>query len=543
MKYCFLLLMLYLQNAEAQKLKKADRAIIQSLKNEVAFLSDDKLEGRRTGSTGEKLAYEYLAGQFSQIGLLPRGDSNTFLQAFAINEGKEISPSSHFIINGEELAPYKDFFPFLFGAQGTLEAFAVAAFKERGSPWFLDIKEIIESSANNPHFDIDGAIRQQAEAFEKKGASAVFVFHSDPQTEEMEYHPFSNHPVLNIPVVFIKQNAVKKFLHDPSANLEINLKIETADKIKTGHNVIGYIDNGAPYTIIAGAHFDHLGYGEDHNSLWTGERAIHNGADDNASGTSLILELAKLIKKSKLRNNNYLFVCFSGEELGLIGSKYFTNHPPVNLQQVNYMINADMVGRLNEPSHQLNIGGYGTSPAWGKILENEHKYFQLNFDSSGVGPSDHTSFYLKDIPVLFFFTGSHSDYHKPGDDAEKINYIGQLQVIKYIYQLIDETNNMGKLPFTKTKEPSIDSPQFTVGLGVMPDYSYQGEGVRADAVIDGKPAQKAGLLSGDIIIKIDDHSFHDLTSYMKVLGLYKKGDAVKVGILRGDNPMTFDLVF
>ena len=543
MKYCFLLLVICFQHAKAQRLNKADRAIIQNLKNEVAFLSDDKLEGRMTGSAGEELAYEYLADQFSQIGLLPRGDSNTFIQSFTINQGKEISSSSHLIINGEDIAPYKDFFPFHFGAQGSLEAFAVPAFKERNSPWFMDIRELNQNPVNNPHFDIDGAIRKQAEAFQRKGASAVFVFDSAPENGQLEYRSFSGEPGLKIPVVFLSSNATKKFLDDPSANLEINLKIETADKIKIGHNVIGYIDNGSPYTIIAGAHFDHLGYGEDHNSLWTGERAIHNGADDNASGTSLILELAKMIKKSKLRNNNYLFACFSGEEMGLLGSKHFTSHPPVNLEQVNYMINADMVGRLKEPSHQLNIGGYGTSPVWGKILDARHKYFQIHFDSSGTGPSDHTSFYLKDIPVLFFFTGTHSDYHKPSDDADKINYVGELHVMKYIYQLINETNGMGKLSFSKTKDPEMNSPRFTVGLGIMPDYSYQGKGVRADAIVDGKAAQKAGIKTGDIIVKIDDHSFNDLMDYMKVLSLYKKGDGVKVSVLRDTRPMTFDLVF
>jgi len=202
-----------------------------------------------------------------------------------------------------------------------------------------------------------------------------------------------------------------------------------------------------------------------------------------------------------------------------------------------------MIGRLNDSTHSITIGGYGTSPTWGNILEQKTKFFIVKFDSSGIGPSDHTSFYLKNIPVLFFFTGIHQDYHKPSDDIEKINFTGELQVIKYMYHIIEQTNNIGKLAFLKTKESKMEGSRFTVSLGIMPDYTYSGKGVRADRIIDGKIAEKAGIKSGDVIIQLGGKFFSDIYSYMDVLNTYKKGDATTVTVKRGSNELTFNIVF
>jgi len=208
------------------------------------------------------------------------------------------------------------------------------------------------------------------------------------------------------------------------------------------------------------------------------------------------------------------------------------------------MINLDMVGRLNDSTHGLSIGGYGTSPTWGELLQPKDDYFTIKFDSSGSGPSDHTSFYRKDIPVLFFFTGLHMDYHKPSDDADKINYTGELQVVRYIYKTIGELNNKGKLAFTKTKEAVTSSKSsFKVTMGTMPDYTFSGTGVRADGISDGKPAQKAGLKAGDIVLQIGDYKCDEIQAYMQALSKFKKGDATKVKVLRGTTEMLFDIVF
>jgi Zn-dependent M28 family amino/carboxypeptidase len=403
---------------------------------------------------------------------------------------------------------------------------------------------VLEENKNNPHFDLEDAIVKKVTAVSSKGATGLIIYNTSAVKDELKFDPRSKTETAKIPVLYISKEAKDKYLKDETSSYDIRLEVSISDKKRTGHNVIGYIDNGAATTVILGAHYDHLGYGEDHNSLYTGTTPmIHNGADDNASGTAALIELSKLIKKSKLKNNNYLFIAFSGEELGLFGSKYFTEHPTIDFTNANYMINMDMVGRLNDSTHGLTIGGYGTSPMWGQELNNNDKYFKINFDSSGTGPSDHTSFYRKDLPVLFFFTGAHSDYHKPTDDADKINYTGELMVVKYIYDVIDQTNKKGKLSFTKTRETQTGKRSFNVSLGIMPDYTYSGSGVRADGISEGKLAQKVGMKAGDVIVQIGDYKVTDVQNYMQVLGKFNKGDATKVKVKRGNEEMIFDIVF
>ena len=297
----------------------------------------------------------------------------------------------------------------------------------------------------------------------------------------------------------------------------------------TGRNVIAYLDKKADKTIVIGAHFDHLGMGGQ-GSLHRGDSAIHNGADDNASGTAALLALAKIFKDETLKSN-IIFVAFSGEENGLWGSNYFVKNPTLDLKTVNYMINMDMVGRLNEEK-SLAIYGVGTSPSFSKVLN------PINADSlklvpseSGVGPSDHTSFYLQDLPVLHFFTGQHADYHKPSDDADKINYEGLVKVVRYISRLVAELNAEPKLAFTKTKDSS-DSPRFTVSMGVVPDYLYSGKGMRVDGVSEGKPAQAAGLQKGDVVLQLGDSTIVDMMGYMRALSVFKKGDSTQVVVER-----------
>lgn len=313
---------------------------------------------------------------------------------------------------------------------------------------------------------------------------------------------------------------------------------------RTGKNVLGYLDNGAENTVIIGAHYDHLGHGI-MGSLHAGDPAIHNGADDNASGIAAMLRIAEELKNGRAKNNNYLFMGFSGEEMGLYGSKYFANNPTLNLGKVNYMLNMDMVGRLNEEK-VLAVNGAGTSPSWKEVIEGlSIGGIQAKTSDSGIGPSDHTSFYLKDIPVLHFFTGQHTDYHKPSDDAELVNYEGLLLVTDYMLALIEELDDNGKLAFTKTKDEdeSRKAASFKVTLGVMPDYVYSGEGMRIDGVIDGRPGAKAGLENGDIIIKIGDTEVKDIYGYMEGLGKFKTGDKTTVVVKRGEEILEKEVEF
>ncbi|HSC39814.1 MAG TPA: M28 family peptidase, partial [Chitinophagaceae bacterium] len=267
---------------------------------------------------------------------------------------------------------------------------------------------------------------------------------------------------------------------------------------------------------------------------------------DNASGTAALIELARLLKGSKLKNNNYLFIAFSGEELGLFGSKYYTDHPTVELSRVDYMINMDMVGRLNDSSKLLNIGGYGTSPQWGPLFSSlsRNQYFINRYDSSGTGPSDHTSFYRKNIPVLFFFTGIHSDYHKPTDVADKINYTGEWRVVRYIYNITEAAGKLGRLTFSPTRETSTGSTaRFSVTLGIMPDYTFGGSGVRIDGISDGRPAQKAGLKTGDVVVQLGQYPVPSMESYMQALNKFKKGDKTTVKVKRGNDTVEASVEF
>ncbi len=393
---------------------KPHKTVQNNLKKDVSYLASDELEGRQTGTRGEKAAATYIKNRFKELELLPKG-TNGFIQPFT--------------------------------------------FKPK----------------TNPH-------------------------------EEVKF--------------------------------DVN-----GDGTITGNNVIAYLDNNVENTIIIGAHYDHLGYGGDGSLHRDSMKAIHNGADDNASGIAILLHLADRLKQKNLNNNNnYLFMAFSGEEMGLLGSNYFVKNPTIDTKKVSYMINMDMVGRLKQDS-ALAVYGTGTSPIFKHTLKSNNKNFKLIEQESGVGPSDHTSFYLADIPVLHFFTGQHEDYHKPGDDAEKLNYKGMETISNYIFNIISDLNDEGKLVFTKTKNEGKNTPRFKVGMGVIPDYMYDGRGMRIDGISEEKPAQKAGLQKGDIVLKLGDSLVVDMMSYMRALSVFKKGDKSIVVVKRNQEKIEKEIQF
>lgn len=386
------------------------------IETDVAYLADDKLEGRQTGTEGEVKAAEFIASRFEKMGLEPKG-TDGFLQPFSFKPKTD---------------PHKE----------------------------------VEFTTNE-----DGSI--------------------------------------------------------------------------TGRNVLGFINNNAEKTIVIGAHYDHLGYGGE-GSLYRGDdKAIHNGADDNASGVAVLLDLAARIKTNAtntLNNNNYLFMAFSGEEMGLLGSNYFVKNATVDTKNINYMINMDMVGRLKADS-TLAVYGTGTSPIFKQVIQAHNDHFRIVENESGVGPSDHTSFYLADIPVLHFFTGQHEDYHKPSDDSDKLNYQGMKLISDYIFEIISDLDDNGTLAFRTTKNESEETPRFKVGLGVVPDYLYDGEGMRIDGTREDTPAFNAGLQKGDIVIKLGDSTITDMMSYMRALSVFDKGDKSTVVVKRNDENITAELQF
>jgi aminopeptidase YwaD len=523
-------------DTSAQKLKKADKEIISNLQKHIDFLSNDKLEGRRTGTAGETLAAEYISQRFQEIGLTPKGSDN-FLQPFEVYDGKRMSANTSLEIGDEKLQTGKDFFSFPYCPAIKLEALPAIAVRESDMPWFLNLKETLEANSNNPHFNLEEFIITQMKDVSSKGATALFIYNTSDIDDHLSFDSKDKTETSKIPVVYISKPVAEKFFSDESATIDLKLVTSIEEMKRTGNNVIGYIDNGAANVVVLGAHYDHLGYGEDGNSmLRTGEKLIHNGADDNASGTAALIELARMLKAGKEKNSNYLFIAFSGEELGLFGSKYFTEHPTVDLTSVNYMINMDMIGRLNDSTNTITVGGYGTSPSWSFIGTEKKLPFSIKIDSSGSGPSDHTSFYRKNIPVLFFFTGLHGDYHRPTDDANKVNATGEYRIISYIEGIISEINRQNKkLAFLKTRETQMTgTAKFSVTLGIMPDYTFSGAGVRAESISDGRPAQKAGLKAGDIILQLGDHPVPSMQKYTEALGKFKKGDNAKLKYKRGE---------
>jgi hypothetical protein len=312
-------------------------------------------------------------------------------------------------------------------------------------------------------------------------------------------------------------------------------------EMSTARNVVGTIDHGAPYTVVIGAHYDHLGHGG-MGSRDPGSSAIHNGADDNASGVAALLDIARQLSASGARSNNYVFVAFSAEELGLFGSKHFVSSLP--LERVNYMINLDMVGRLPS-TRALAVNGTGTSPAWEAAVDAAAAPLRLDVKKheSGLGPSDHSSFYLEGVPVLHLFTGQHADYHKPADDSHLINYEGLRDISSFVVGVVEGLDGSGKLAFAKTNDAQESRTQFKVTLGIMPDYVSDGTGVTIDAVMDGRPAAAAGLLKGDVIVRLGDMEVKTIEDYMKALSAFEKGDVTMVTVHRAEEVIEREVEF
>ena len=325
-----------------------------------------------------------------------------------------------------------------------------------------------------------------------------------------------------------------------SPHEEVKFNQDTDTKINA-KNIIAFIDNKKKNTVIIGAHYDHIGYGGQY-SLDRGINEIHNGADDNASGTAMLLSLAKQLNNKNDLENNYLFIAFSAEELGLIGSRYFVNSDVFKKESINFMINLDMVGRLNAEK-ELSIFGVGTSSIFKQVVNSMNNNFKLKIIEDGTGPSDHTSFYNKDIPVLFFHTGSHENYHRPSDDVNLINYKGMSEISNYIIDIIDELETYKKLEFKETISNQPTVARFNVSLRVMPDYVFEGDGMKASQIIKGGPADDAGLIDGDVIIMLGENEVKDVYDYMNSLSKFEKGDSTKVIVLRSGKKLEFEVKF
>lgn len=519
----------------------SEKKVVKQLKKDIGYLASDKLEGRRTGSEGERLASEYMIAYYKAQGI--QGYKGKYIYPFEFTIGRKSGKTTTISVDGTELKKAKLAFPLAFSANKQISGEAIPGIMEQGKIWLTPMFED-EEQAKDPHFNWEKSAFERCEQAIKTGATAVVFYDQYDAKYPAEFNKRSEYEALSIPVAYITYKGYQQQHMTDGKEVKIELNMNLEEQMLTGNNVMAYVDNGAKYTVVMGAHYDHLGHGEDGNSLHAAkDGAIHNGADDNASGTAALMQLATWIKENGLKNYNYLFMHFSAEELGLIGSKKAVEELGLDSTNVSYMLNMDMVGRLNDSTHALQVGGVGTSPAWGKVVNMNDERFKITTDSSGVGPSDHSSFYYKGIPVLFFFTGTHSDYHKPSDDADKINYKGQAQVMQYIYAIAEKMDAMPKPEYTATKQTTVGKVRFKVTLGVMPDYSFNDGGLRIDGATDGRPAANAGLKGGDIITKLGDFEIRGIQTYMEALGEFAEGDKIKVTYLRDGKEYTAPLEF
>ena len=545
-------------SASAQKLNCRERKALKQVRADITYLASDELMGRATGTEGEHMSAYYIADAFKRNKLEPKGNDGYF-QKFTITTLRIADGKSQFALNGENFRLFKDYYPLSYSSNGgefdggAVDAgFGIASDKRNdyegkdveGKAVLINIGSPDGIHPHSAYLAWHGLSVRVDEAV-KRGAKAVFFYRANEKVEKPKGELSLTMEPSSVPVIFID-----RVLEDVDYFKSIDLSLKVLVDQDTAYNVVGFKDNGAEHTVIIGAHHDHLGMGQHGNSLAKNTNEIHNGADDNASGTSGLIVLSKWLKKSKKwnKNNNYLFIAFSGEEMGLLGSKYFVKHPTIDLNTANYMLNMDMIGVLTQEK-ALIVNGVGTSPIFESMLDSmvkeDSRIAKLETTKSGIGPSDHTSFYLQKMPVMHFFTGAHEHYHKPSDDVEIVNDSGVVYVLSVMRDVIARLNTEGKLEYVKTKDETKQSRRmkFEVTLGVVPNYSYDGEGMELDAVREGKPGQAAGLKAKDVIVSFGGKNIKNIQDYMAVLGELKKGSQTTVVVRRDGELVTLNVQF
>lgn len=549
----------------------------------IKYLSSDELAGRFPGTEGDRLTQQYLIKELESYGVTAAG-SDGYLQPFEYtSEIKLGSDNKLSLTNGELISGAgENFSPVYLSANGTASGDVVFVGYGINAPDLnyndyagVDLKGKIalmmmySPGYNNPHdnpFSKYERLRIKCAAAKEQGAIGIIVI-KGPESGEDELVPlrmFGSGENLGIPVVNVKRNlveriftaAVKKTLEEVQKGID-DKKAPASFEYKGGMsefttdliyvqaktaNVIGIIEGSDPVlkneAIVIGAHMDHLGDGQKYGSLHEDHSVeIHNGADDNASGTAGVLELAEYYasRKSELKRS-IIFMWFSGEEAGLIGSAYYVKSSLFIQHNVVSMINLDMVGRLTD--NKLTIGGVGTSSVWTPLLDSLNKSFNFAaaYTKDGFGPSDHSSFYGKEVPVLFFFTGLHKQYHRPSDDWELINSEGEAKILEMIASVVNYIGAMpGKIDYIKVAEEKKENTNmgFRVTLGVIPDYSSTKEGLEITGVKSGGVAEKGGLQGGDVITKLGQYEIKNIYDYTDALSKFKPGEETEVVYLRG----------
>lgn len=587
MKKLFLLLFALVGFSFAQNLHNPD-ITAPEIQNHINYLASDELQGRMTGTPELYKAADYLKKEFESYGLKPLFDGSYF-QEFPFIEKLELGTNNFLSIDikkgitpgGYDVKLKDEFIPLSFTdnqtAKGELvfAGYGISAKDLNYDDYAnIDVKDKIvvvfrnHPDMKSPHskFEQYSSLRYKTTNARDKGAKGIIFVNTnekpDDQLIALKYDNAAKiseicavqikRDILNFIPLNDLQNEIdstltpNSFKVEPTATITITTEVNEVKgkSVNVGAYVEPVNDKYPDEYLVIGAHFDHLGWGTE-NSLYTGAPMIHNGADDNASGTSGLLELAEKFAAAKDKiNRKIVFISFSGEELGLLGSAYVVNHFPLPIEKDIAMLNMDMIGRLND-KNDLIVYGTGTSSNWKSILDDKNEYdFTLTFNDEGFGPSDQSSFYGKKIPVLFFFTGTHSDYHKPSDDADKINSKGEEKVVKYVYDIASTIANTDKIPdyISVERKDTGRMGGSRVYVGTVPDFAGDVDGYKLGGVTDGSPAAKAGLKAGDIIIQFGDKKISNIYDFTYAIGNYVPGDKVNVIVKRGDELLNVEII-
>jgi hypothetical protein len=544
----------------------------------IQYLASDELTGRLAGTAGAEKAAAYIAREFEKQGLAPVAGRKSTLQLFTFVSGIELGSNNRLMVAGEPLELKKDFMPTSFSLAGDFAGTAIfaghgisAAALKYDDYEGIDVKDRFVfvlrygPEGNNPHgqFSRQHALRYKAMTAREKGARGIVFIDDEEQfsrstLSKLRYDTeFADSGIAAVALSLLKAreafkragldlDALKKEIATTKKpvtrdlpQIQLTFHCELRKMTATTANVVAIREGSDPVlkkeAIVIGAHYDHIGLGE-LGSLAEGRgREIHNGADDNASGTAGLMELARVLASQHVSlKRSLVFVAFSGEEEGLLGSKQYVSAPALPLENTVAMINMDMIGRMKDD--RVIVGGSGTSPLWKELLPRvKPANLDLKLQDDGYGPSDHASFYAKNVPVLFFFTGVHQDYHRPSDDYDKINLTGTGRVLTLVLETAEALAQQDVRPaFTKADESkeSRGRGEFRVYLGTIPDYGEEVEGVKLSGVREGSPAAKAGMKGGDIIVECAGKQIKNVYDYTYVLGERRPGDVVEITVLR-----------
>lgn len=553
---------------------------VQELQDHIRYLSSDSLRGRLAGSPGDSLAAEYIKNELSSYGLIPlSGDG---FQRLKVTTRVTPGPGNSLSLDGNTFVPDKDFRPSGFSSNAGIESEVIFAgyglnisidslkwndYQDINvkNKWVMILKGDPESEKSVSPFIPFSGDRDKALSAKDMGAAGVLLVSGPVFDQQDAFEPHDTEEMsVGIPVIRIKREVADLILnkrHESVARLENKLndtrkpygfatgkvirgRSDVTREMRSTRNVVmklpGEDDSLRNEYIIIGAHLDHLGMGgPGSGSRAVDTVAIHHGADDNASGVSLMLELAEKFAYSRgTHKRSIICIAFAAEEEGLIGSRYFVDNPGIDLSKVNAMINLDMVGKL-QPTNVLQISGAGTAEGLKDLIiaECDTGLIKLTISDEGYGPSDHTSFYGKNIPVLFFTTGADLTYHTPGDTFDKINYPGIVRVSSLIFNIAEKlASSHDRLKFREAGPRGGQERQMRrrgPSLGIMPDYAGNiKNGLRADFVSPGRPAALGGMKAGDIITSINGKSVNNIYDYMSRMGQLKHGQTISVEVLR-----------